>query len=126
MDDNEVIEQLNKLKEWAYQLASDHSLSEDFGLWYKQVVDAIQNIFGADSEEMKKFNQINFRIDSNIIQDIKHKAETLTHQLEAVSQKDTKIQHFDSSSGHYYRERLYDAAETIMAMIIELRSHNKE
>jgi hypothetical protein len=126
MDDNEAIEQLNKLREWVYQLASDFSLIEDFEFWYKEAINTIQNIFGANSKEMMEFNQINFKIGSNVIQNMKCVTETLTHQLEAASQKDTKIQHFDSSLGHYYREKLYDAAEMIMAMIIELRSHNKE
>ena len=117
MDKDEAIESLNNLRKQAYQLTSKSALGEDFELWLKNAVTTIQDIFGVNSSELSEFKKINFKTDPGIVRRQKYRVETLIRQFGIRTQKD-----FEIPQDHYYYERLYDAAELMLAMIVGLKS----
>jgi hypothetical protein len=112
LDKASAIALLRRLREHIASLLTMPSLGGDFYQWYLEILEALETIFGTDSSAVKEFQQIPFDVDPGI----------LRRMREQIALPDDVVISVDSN----YQERLYDAEEFLLAMILDLQSREND
>lgn len=102
------------------QIPSLHTkprLGEEFNKWRNEVFDALEKIFGSGSNELIEFQRIHFEIRPEILSQSRERIHTFLRE-----RFDTDLQYdFEVPHDHYYQQRLYEASEFLLALIVMLR-----
>lgn len=107
LDKPSALALLERLRDRISFLRDEQRLGGNFYQWYLEVLDTLDHIFGVGSEEVEEFQRIPFEIDQEVLHPIRR-------QLALPA---TMIIPQDS----HYDERLYDAEEFLLAMILNVR-----
>lgn len=121
MEEINAIHVLETLRNEAYKLTTRPILKEEFSSWHTECVRTIENIFGKDSDELKEFLRIKFKIDSEILEKTKERITSIVERRFHVSLPGD----FELPQDHYYHERLCEAAEVLLAMVLILRRNDR-
>ncbi len=108
---------LEELRTHTSLLASKPRLDEDFQRWRRDVLNALERVFGPDSREKREFDQLRFQINRELRERVEARIRLVLQErlgLEAPSE-------MHIPEDHYYKERLQEAAELLLAMIVVLR-----
>jgi hypothetical protein len=108
VDQPSAIARLERLHSQIASLQTKPSLGGDFYQWYLEVINALETIFGADSNAVREFQQIPFEVDPEILRRIRE---------QFALPDDAEI-----PQDPYYQERLYEAEEFLLAMLLDLKS----
>ena len=117
IDKPSAVALLDRLRSEISSLHTKPRLGDDFHQWQREVLDALERIFGSDSDETREFRNIHFEMNPETLDRFREQLGTsLQGRFGIVIPSDFEIPH-----DHYYQERLYEAAEFLLAMIIALR-----
>jgi hypothetical protein len=103
---------LERLRARCEPLREEPRLGGDFYQWYLEVLDALEQIFGRESDDVMEFQQIPFEIDQGIIRQLRR---------QLAIPPDVHI-----PQDSYYLERLYQAEEFLLAKIITLQEREAD
>ncbi len=117
MDNESAIELLNHLRERIFFFQELPEPDDRFYEWHTEVLKALVSIFGSESTEIKEFQQIRFQLDPNASGSFRERTRDLLENAAATVSFDDS----DSSQVLYYRQRLHEASELLLAFIIGLR-----
>lgn len=117
IDRTSAIELLDRLRGKILSLQTKPRLGDDFRLWHYEVIKALETIFGPDSVEKKEFQQIHFDIHPEILKRSRERIRTILQEQFNISVPGE----FEIPQDHYYQERLCEAAEFLLAMIVVLK-----
>ena len=112
VDQPSAITRLERLHSQISSLQAKPRPGGDFYEWYLEVLTALEMIFGADSTAMREFQQIPFEVDPEILRRIRE---------QFALPDDAEI-----PPDPYYQERLYEAEELLLAMILDLKSRQND
>ena len=111
-DQPSAIAPLEPLRNQISSLQTRPRLGGDFYQWYLEVLDALETIFGADSNAVREFQQIPFEVDPEILRRIREQF-ALPDDTETLQ---------DS----HYQERLYEAEEFLLAMVLNFKAREND
>ncbi len=99
---------LGRLRDRIDQLQNEPPLGPEYQIWRAEVLRSVDEIYGPDSSERSEFGQIRFKLSPPL----KEKAQDAIAAL-GVPSLDT---------GNYYKERLHEAKEFLLGLILSLRA----
>ncbi len=99
---------LDRLRDQIDQLQSEPPLGPAFQIWRAAVLRSVDDIYGSNSRERSEFEQIRFKISPAL----KEKTQDAIAALGVPSLE----------TGNYYKERLHEAKEFLLGLILALRA----
>ena len=112
MDTRGALVVLERLRARCESLHEEPRLGGDFYQWYLEVLDALEQIFGRESDDVVEFQHIPFEIDQGTLRQLRR---------QLAIPPDIPI-----PQDSYYLERLYQAEEFLLARIITLQEREAD
>jgi hypothetical protein len=111
------IAQFNRLRSEVPSLLAQPRLGDDFQRWHREVLDTLEETFGQSSNERAEFERIAFAVNPESLHRSREQFEAALQERFGITLPDD----FEIPQDHYYQERLYEAEEFLLAIIVILR-----
>lgn len=99
-------------------LQSEPPLGESFYRWHREVLDALEKIYGPNSTEEREFQQIRFELDPEMLRRSEEELRASIENRLGI----TAPEAFEIPLDDYYRRRLIQADEFLFSLVVILRS----
>jgi hypothetical protein len=118
IDRPSAITRLDQLREQIFSLQTKPRLGEDFKRWHRDVLIALDEIFGPQSPQKREFENIRFEIDPEIIDRYRQRIRiTLAEKFHI-----TPPEEFDIPEENYYLRGLHEAADLLLGFKLMIKT----
>ncbi len=118
IDRPSAIALLEHLRAQIPSLQSEPPLGENFYRWHRDVLDALEKVYGPDSAEKREFEQIRFELAPEMLRRSKERLRVFIRERLRVIAPEV----FEMPLDYYCQQRLAQAAEFLLSLVVVLRS----
>jgi hypothetical protein len=114
----EALTRLQQLQRQIPFLQTKTPFGRNFQRWHREVISVLDDYFGPGSSEKIEFQRISFKVEPELLR----KAQEQILKVFPGKRRSTLNMGFQISKKDYFRKRLYEAAELLLAMEIRLKA----